>query len=107
MAVLWAVSQLERQSSDDGVTIVYWNATDSEIVGDITHIGADVGSCVLTPDSSALEFIAFADITEDVVISWVKASLNAGPQTVAEIETAIAAQITLSKTPTTITGTPW
>lgn len=107
MAVVWAVSQLERQTSDDGVTLVHWNAKDSEVVGEVTHIGANAGSCVFVPDSTAGDFIAFADITEATAVSWVKASLDAGTQTVAEIETLIAAQITLSKTPTITEGIPW
>jgi len=107
MAVVWAVSELERQTSDDGVTLVHWNANDSEVVGEVTHLGANAGVCMFVPDSTAGDFIAFADITEATVVSWVKAQLNAGTQTVAEIETQIAAEITLSKTPSITKGTPW
>ena len=107
MAVLWAITELERQTSDDGVTLVYYSATDSETVGDVIHTGSNGGACAFTPDSTAGDFVAFADITEDVVISWIKAQLNAGTQTVAEVEAAIAAEITLSKTPAITKGKPW
>jgi len=105
MAVVWTISQLERQASDGGVTIAHWSASDSEVVGEVTHTGSSYGSCNFSPDSSAGDFVAFADLTEAAIVVWVKADL--GASMVADTETSIAAQITILKTPVSIAGLPW
>ena len=52
--------------------------------------------------------IPYKDLTQDTVIGWVKAKLEAQESgTVAKIEAAIDANINLQKTPTHGTGTPW
>ena len=105
MAVVWAVSQLERQTSDDGVIVAHWIASDSEVIGEVTHVGNSYGSCSFTPDSSAGDFVAFADLTEAAVVVWVKA--NIGDSMVSDTETSIANQITISKVPVSAAGVPW
>jgi len=108
MAVVWTISQLERQASDGGVTTAHWSASDSEVVGEVTHIGSCYSSCNFSPDSSAGDFIAFADITEVTAIAWVKATLDAmTADSVSGVETSIAEQIAISKTPVSIAGLPW
>jgi hypothetical protein len=47
----------------------------------------------------------YEDLTEEVVIGWVKASM--GEETVAAHEAAVAAQIADAKAPKVATGTPW
>ena len=109
MAVTWNVSTLERNVSDDGVTIAHWQANDSEVVGTgddaVTHSGGSYGTCGFTPDSTDADFVAYADITLDTAVEWAKASL--GADAVTATETSIADQITLSKTPVTFAGVPW
>ncbi len=39
MAVTWTISTLERNTSDDGVVVAHWRASDSEVVGE-THTQA-------------------------------------------------------------------
>jgi hypothetical protein len=52
--------------------------------------------------------IPYKDLTQETVIGWVKAKLEAQETgTVAKIESAIDANINLQKTPTHGTGTPW
>ncbi len=105
MAVTWAILQLERQVSDDGVTVAHWSASDSETVGEITHAGNCYGSCNLSPDSTSEDFITYADVTEANVVAWVKADL--GDTMVSETEAGIASQIALSKVPVSASGVPW
>ena len=105
MAVVWTISQLERQTSDDGVTVAHWTASDSEVIGEVTHVGNSYGSCSFTPDSSAGDFVAYADLTEAAVVVWVKA--NIGDSMVSDTETSIANQITISKVPVSVAGVPW
>jgi len=109
MAVTWTISTLERNSSDDGVIVAHWRASDSEVVGTgddaVTHSGSSYGTCGFTPDSSADGYTAYADITEAQAIGWVKDSM--GEEAVTGVEDSIAAQIADSKAPAVATGTPW
>ncbi len=106
MAVTWTISTLERNSSDDGVVVAHWRASDSEVVGTgddaVTHSGSSYGTCGFTPDSSASGYTAYADITEAQAIGWVQDDVDTDA-----IEDSIAAQIADSKTPAITTGTPW
>jgi hypothetical protein len=109
MAVTWTISTLERNSSDDGVIVAHWRASDSEVVGAgddaVTHSGSSYGTCGFTPDSSAEGYTAYADITEAQAIGWVKDSM--GEEAVTGVEDSIAAQIADSKAPAVAVGTPW
>ena len=101
MAVTWTISTLERNSSDDGVIVAHWRASDVD--GD--HSGSSYGTCGFTPDSSADGYTAYADITEAQAIGWVKDSM--GEEAVTNVEDSIAAQIADSKAPAVSVGTPW
>jgi len=101
MAVTWTISTLERNSSDDGVIVAHWRASDVD--GD--HLGSSYGTCSFTPDSSADGYTAYADITEAQAIGWCKDSM--GEKTVTAVEDSIAAQIADSKAPALAIGTPW
>ena len=106
MAVTWTVVQLERNTSDDGVVVAHWRASDSEVVGSgddaVTHSGSSYGTCGFTPDSTAEGYTPYADITEAQAIGWVKDDVDADA-----IEESIAAQIEASKAPAVAVGTPW
>ena len=97
MAVIWTISQLER-NTDDGVVVAHWRATDSD--GD--HSGSSYGTVGFTPDSTAAGYTAYADITEAQAIGWVKADVDADA-----VEASIAAQIADSKAPAIAVGVPW
>ena len=101
MAVTWTISTLERNTSDDGVVVAHWRASDVD--GD--HTGSSYGTCGFTPDSSADGYTAYADITEAQAIGWVKDSM--GEEAVTGVEDSIAAQIADSKAPALAIGTPW
>ena len=104
MAVTWNVVLLDATktvgSLSDVVTTVHWTASDVD--GD--HTGSAYGSVGLAAADSG-SFTAYKDITKDNAVAWAKAAI--GSDEVTSIETSIAAQITESKTPTTITGIPW
>lgn len=101
MAVTWTISTLER-NTDDGVVVAHWRASDSETVGEVEHSGSSYGSCGFTPDPDADGYVAYDSLTEETVIEWVKADVDADA-----IEASIAAQIADSKAPAISTGVPW
>jgi len=101
MAVTWTISTLERNTSDDGVVVAHWRASDVD--GD--HSGSSYGTCGFTPDSSSEGYTAYADITEAQAIGWVKDDM--GEEAVTGVEDSIAAQIADSKAPALAIGTPW
>jgi len=109
MAVTWTIATLERNSSDDGVVVAHWRASDSEVVGTgddaVTYSGSSYGTCGFTPDSTAEGYTAYVDITEAQAVEWVKASM--GEEAVEALESSIAAQIEESKAPATAAGVPW
>lgn len=97
MAVTWTISTLER-NTDDGVVVAHWRASDA----DGEHVGSSYGTCGFTPDPDADGYVAYDSLTEETVIGWVKADVDADA-----VEASIAAQIADSKAPAISTGVPW
>ena len=102
----WSIRGLERYTSNDGIEHADWLCSASETVGSgdsaVTHAAILRGSTHHTPDPSASDFIAFADVTEANVIGWVQAVVGKS-----DTETKLQAMIDEKKTPTTATGVPW
>ena len=101
MAVTWTIATLERNTSDDGVVVAHWRASDVD--GD--HSGSSYGTCGFTPNAEAEGYTAYSEITEEMAIGWTKDSL--GEEQVESIEASIAAQIDVEKNPTQEAGVPW
>ena len=97
MAVTWTISTLER-NTNDGVVVAHWRASDA----DGEHVGSSYGTCGFTPDPDADGYVAYDSLTEETVIGWVKADVDADA-----VEASIAAQIADSKAPAITTGVPW
>jgi len=111
----WSITGLERYTSNDGIEHADWLCSASETVGTgddaVTHVAGLGGKTHHTPDPSASDFIAYADVTEANVLGWVQAALIQGTETAAEAKTRIEAmaQVKLDekKTPPIKTGMPW
>ena len=97
MAVTWTISTLER-NTNDGVVVAHWRASDA----DGEHVGSSYGTCGFTPDPDADGYVAYDSLTEETVIGWVKADVDADA-----VEASIASQIADSKAPAISTGVPW
>jgi len=103
----WKVANLERNVADGKVYTVHYtvNALSDQVdpssaSGGFYSAGA-YGSLgfdgeVTTP---------FADLTEEVVVGWVKEQI--GAEKVAEIEAALQNQIDVKITPVSAAGVPW
>ena len=92
-------------TSDGGVVTAHWNAGESETVSGVLHSGRRFGAARFTPDASDAGFVAYASLTEEIVIGWVKTSL--GSSEVTAVEASIAEQIADSKAPAQASGVPW
>ena len=101
MAITWTISTLERNTSDDGVVVAHWRASDV----DGEHSGSSYGTCSFTPDRTADGYTAYAEITEVQSVQWCKNAI--GADAVTATEASIAAQIEDSKAPPISTGVPW
>lgn len=99
----WTIATLERNTdSDQGVIVAHWRVTETETVGENTYTAESYGTCSFTPDPSASDYIAYADLTEADVIGWVQADVDQSG-----IEAALTANINEQKNPTTADGVPW
>ena len=102
----WTISQLERNTADGGVIVAHWRVTEEETVGTgddaVTYTASSYGSSGFTPDPSASDYIAYADLTEADVIGWVEADVDQDA-----IKTALTEKIDEQKNPTTVDGVPW
>jgi hypothetical protein len=105
----WVISTLERDLIGDlagGVIVAHWrcNAEQTEGTGDdaVTYNATSYGTCGFTPDPTASDYIAYADLTEADVVGWVQADVDKDA-----IEAGLQANIDAQITPTTGTGVPW
>jgi len=94
----WTIPTVERTLSDGGITTIHWRCTGVD--GD--HSASSYGTTGHEPDASADGFIAYDSVTEANCIAWAQSALDKDA-----IETAIADNIAVKKTPTTGSGTPW
>ena len=93
----WKISDLERTTADGKVNVVHYtiNAEDGTYSsGAYGSLGFD--GDVITP---------YADLTEEIVVGWVKDQL--GAEKVTEIEAALQGQLDEQAAPTKANGTPW
>ena len=97
--ITWKVADLERTLVDGRVSVVHYTI-DARSADGVYSAGAygsiNLEGAVTTP---------FADLTEEVVVGWVKAAL--GEDKVAEVVAALEAQLAEQATPTVGSGMPW
>jgi hypothetical protein len=95
MNFTWNVVQMDRLTSDGFVVTVHYtvNAVDGEFTA------STYGTVGYTEEGA---FTPYSQLTEAVVIGWVKDSLGQ-----ATVEEALAAQIESQKNPVSESGLPW
>ena len=98
----WTIANLERNVADGGVTVAHWRVTESETVGEDTFTASAYGTVGFTPDADADGFVAYDDLTEEVVMGWVWELVNQE-----ETEAALTANIEGQKNPVSADGMPW
>jgi hypothetical protein len=95
----WAIVQLERETAD-GLVITAHYTVDAN---DGTYSAGAYGS--LGFERPEDDMIPFADLTEEIVIGWVKDKF--GEEKVAEVEAALQSQIDEQRAPSRASGLPW
>jgi hypothetical protein len=105
----WTISTLERDLIGDlagGVIVAHWRVTaeQTEGTGDdaVTYNATSYGTCGFTPDPTSPDYIAYNDLTEQVVVGWCQNELDQDA-----IEASLQANIDAQITPATATGVPW
>ena len=95
----WNIAQLERETADGYVFVAHYtvNAVDD------TYSSGAYGS--LGFERPEGELIPFADLTEELVVGWIKEKLT--EEKVAEIEAALQGQLDEQRQPTKASGLPW
>ena len=101
----WSIANLERHTADGIVYTAHWtvNATTEGAEG-AASAGA-YGSIGLEAPGEGDTIIPFEDLTEEVVVGWVKEKL--GEEQVASTEAALASQIAEQLAPKSASGVPW
>jgi len=96
---IWQVNTLERELADGYVKKVIYRVKGMDDGVEKTRATGEVNL------EKPKTLIPYGDLTEEVVLGWVKDKL--GSEQVTGIEKAIEEQIVLINTPKTATGTPW
>jgi hypothetical protein len=94
----WKIAQLDRETADGYVFTAHYTVEAS----DETYKAGAYGSIGFEKPET---LVAYADLTEEVVIGWVKDQLTA--EKVTEVEAALQAQLDEQAAPTKASGKPW
>ena len=97
----WNIANLERETSDGYVYTAHY--TVNAVSEDGVYSSGAYGSLGLERPEGDL--IRFADLTEEIVVGWVKEKF--GDEKVSEIEAALQAQLDEQRQPTKAAGLPW
>jgi hypothetical protein len=99
----WAIASLERHTSDGIVYTAHWTLSASANADGAS--ASAYGSIGLEAPAEGDPIIPYEDLTEKIVVGWVKDKL--GEEQVTFTEEALAAQIAEQLAPSKATGTPW
>jgi hypothetical protein len=96
---LWTITQLEREVIDGYVFVAHYNVSLQDDVYSASAYGA------MGFERPEGDLIPFSDLTEEVVVGWLKDKF--GEEKVTEIEAALQVQLDYQRHPTTAAGLPW
>jgi hypothetical protein len=103
----WSIAQLERHTTDGIVYTAHWvvSATSEGAEGAEGGTAGAYGSVGLEAPAEGDPIIPFEDLTEAIVVGWVKDAL--GEEAVTSTEAALATQIAEKLAPKSASGVPW
>jgi len=105
MEITWQIFDTKRRSSDGLITEVLYGCT-IEAEGEIDR---KLGTISLTGDPTTPGFVPFKELTEDVIVGWVKTSLGTAEVTDFEnkIKKILEARKEAKELITEERGLPW
>jgi hypothetical protein len=92
----WHIAQLERETADGYVFTAHYTID----ANDGTYTAGAYGSIGFERPEE--DMIPFADLTEEIVVGWVKERLD-----VEQIEAALQSQLDEQRYPSKASGLPW
>lgn len=98
----WKIYDLKRTIADGIVTKVTY-ACESELSGSTTR---KIGELAVIGSADDADFIAYEDLTQDIVLGWVTSSIDTSSLETAN-SASIAASIVARAAITERNGTPW
>ena len=105
----WDIPQVDRQVSSGLITNIHWRLTAVETISGTEYRAECYGTKGVSGDPSSSDFIAYADVTKENAIAWVKAALDADEDedSAADKEAGLQGQINKKATPVDASGVPW
>ena len=94
------ITNTDYNTDDKFIFCVHWTASKTD-----NDFSASTYSTQSFTKEDGVNLIPYADLTEEIVINWVKSAL--GDEAVAAIDAALTANIEDQKAPKKATGTPW
>jgi hypothetical protein len=94
----WKIAQLERETQDGFVFTAHYTVDakdDAYSAGAYGSIGFE------RPEN----LVSFADLTEELVVEWVKSALT--EEKVSDVEAALQSQLDEQRSPSKASGLPW
>ena len=99
------IANMDRDAATGGVKVAHWIALKTEEDNGQTYTASSYGTVGFNPDPQDPGFVAFEDLTEAQVVTWVKTAL--GEETLAAMQTALTENIARQKNPPVLSGLPW
>lgn len=99
--ITWKIENLEHHTSNGGVITAHWRVNTQED----NFYASSYGSAGFTPDPEATDFIPYENLTEEIVLGWLKSQL--GEEAVTNLEESLQNQINDQKAPKVASGLPW
>jgi hypothetical protein len=108
----WSVSNMTHNDLDGGVILVYWSMVAASD-GTPSYTASEGGKLRCEPDPTSPDYVAYADLTEEIVLGWVYNSLIEGEETPEEAKARVEANRTakvqgqIDRANTQASGVPW
>jgi hypothetical protein len=108
----WSVNNMTHNDADGGVILVYWSCVAASD-GTPSYPASEGGKLRCEPDPTSPDYVAYADLTEEIVLGWVYNSLIEGEETPEEAKARVEANRTakvqgqIDRANTQASGVPW
>mgnify|MGYP000974021295 CR=1 FL=1 len=96
--ITWKIERLDYEVVDGAVTQAHWRV----LAEQDNELATAYGSVGFNPDPEDPDFVPLEQLTEEIVLEWVKAQLD-----VEAIEGGLQGELNSKINPTVVSGLPW